>query len=254
MSAIGSTLDLVSITRGSRAHGGSYVDWTYEGTRDAVNVAFSVNFPQVGVTINDLLVNKVGNNKWQLIIRRDDVLSGAVALSHQVRLITQRVHKSIFEPPLPGPLADVTDGEIAQIKEEIRQRSTDSFTQSPTWLADVSQGARDLYSLALRGVQHRIVYQPHLIKQSVGNNLQIWVVSFSNIGKLFSTADVVDDAAITSILRFGLPQDVSDFDDYEYGWLKHGPNVEPGPENVEILSQEYEYGLWSTKLYEFATP
>lgn len=244
MGAIGSGLELRAITGGLRKNGGAYREWRYEGTRDAVNTAFASFFSAGG--IDDLLINRAGNNLWELIVRRDDVFPASFPITHQVRLVTQRVQKSIFEPPLPPAFDSLTDAEIAEVKEEVRN-PTPGFS-----VVYSNEAQQALYSLAIRGVQYRIVYQPHLIRQSTASNAQVWVVSFSNVGKIFSTPAVVADAGIGTPLRFALPSDVSQYDDYVYGWLKHGVSVEPGPENIEVLSQEYEYGLWSTWLYEVA--
>ena len=254
MSHLGSAIEIVEINAGHRKQGGSYVEWVYEGTQDAVNAAFN-QFLKF-IRVDDLFRTKTGSNLYRLTVRRDDVFTQAqFPLIHQVKMQTHRVLKSIFEPPLPLNLSTATAVEIARIKEELRKPETPG--QSPAWVVTQSAGGQALYFLALRGVQYRVIEQPHLIKTTSAINSYVWSISFSNIGSIFSTEAVVVDAGIVTPLRFALPN----FDDpadtleglsFTYGWLKHGPAVDPGPENTEIVTQTYEYGLWSADMYPAA--
>ncbi|HWN09772.1 MAG TPA: hypothetical protein VNO50_10975 [Pyrinomonadaceae bacterium] len=230
---------LKTVTARKRSDGGFFLEEIWEGTREAITALYGFHGPSVGNGIAELEASHDGP-KWQLRLVKEAVPSSYPVVT-ATRLINHRVQKSIFEPPGPN---GITEDELRDIKRFIDDNTFSDFTVP--W----SEAAGKLYSLALRGVTSRVIEQPFLIKTLTSLNTTHWNVSYANVGAIIGNGSIIADAAVGADLRIGLPShDSAPPDGFVYGWLKHGPQVEPGSGNLSVLTQEYEYGLWSTFLY-----
>ena len=171
----------------------------------------------------------------RLIVRDSNVVRH---YQEGVRMITQRIPKSIFEPPGPN---NVSDEDLQRIQKALAENKTNEAFEAAE--------SQHLYTLALKGVRSRFVYQPFLVKTVAAGRREQFNLSFANAGAIIGIGSIVGDAGVEGLLKWNLPSDVSTRDGFEYGWLKGVPGVEPGPNGQQILTQEYEYGLWSTQLY-----
>jgi len=236
--ATGSNNITLRVARGGKRNlGGFYREEVYEGTRQSVETAYGFF---VGIGAADVFIEHDGP-LWRLIVRREDQSPAGFPVQTGTRLQNQRVQKSIFEPPGPN---NISDQELRDIQKFIDNPDSDILPED-----FLSDDAYYLYSLALRGVTSRPVEQPWLIKTVTQLNTRSFLLSFTNVGRIFSTASVIADAGVANVLRFGLPADVSNRIGFEFGWLKHGAEVEPGPGNLHVATQSYEYGFWSTFLF-----
>lgn len=185
--------------------------------------------------------------KKVLRVRRNDIpISPGIRERTGVRLIPNTVQKSILEPPLPGALSSLTSNEIAEVRKAVDERQVREFSfTNPT--------QEDLYQLLLRGVEYRPVYQPILQKTIIAGNNKRWQNSFNNVGRIISPFAIYSDVGLeASAIRFVLPTNVSGDSGFVYGWLKGAPGIEPGAGNLELLTQEYQYGLWPLLIFDTA--
>jgi hypothetical protein len=79
--------------------------------------------------------------------------------------------------------------------------------------------------------------------------------SLTNVGKVLSTATLQNDESIPNGLLFNLPafslppQYVETSGDLKYGWYKDFPTVRQIAGMKWNIEQEWQYGLYSVKLY-----
>lgn len=250
MVVVGSNLILVSTGEGTRSDGTTYDEWVYEGTKSAISAEYfritkSGFTASYGYTGNELVVNH-GPAKSSLTIRKSNTQRGGY--DDVVRLLANKVQKSIFEAPLPTAFSSLTDTQIAEVKKAIADNTLDAAfdDEKQQWL----------YAAALRGVEYRITHQPILQRvvsqPSKPGGFSGFQTPYVNVGAILSTSAMVADAGIAgSEISYNLPNFVSDFDLFTWGWYKNFPQVEQGANNTTIVTREYEYGLWYNLLYDF---
>lgn len=73
--------------------------------------------------------------------------------------------------------------------------------------------------------------------------------SLSNVGRIITTNTLTIQESIPSTLLFNLPDYTSSKSGYVYSWYKKFPNVQQSGGNRWNVSQEWEYGLWTTFMY-----
>lgn len=166
------------------------------------------------------------------------------SISLELNETINRVHKSIFEPP--GP-ATVTDDELRTIRDAIQNPQPG---QSP---ALTNPDAIDLYQLALRGVDSRIVYQPVFTVVRTAARKINWPNQTNGVGQIFTDSAMLADQGVTGLVNWTLGSVAYSGEvapvDFTYGWLKHMPRHETVVGNRSSQVVEFEFGLWANILY-----
>lgn len=241
MRAIGANFRIVSRRRGRDRIYGPFWEVVYEGTPQAISTLEGdfTGDPTIQSTVID---EQPG--KHRLVVRADiDLENGPGAPTVEFRQQPSRAHKSIFEPPYP--YSNVTEDDVRKIREAINKSKTSAPTLS-------SAEADQLYELALQGVQFRTVYQPILQVVRVAHWSYVWPNDYANIGLVMDLPTVLSDiqAKTGGTPNFPLLGQTWPTPDFVYGYLFHMPSYDTsiGGKSTEVL--EYEYGLWSTFLYD----
>ena len=221
---------------GFDSQSGKFVQYTWEGTRDACNAVYNTLQGADNATQTNM-----GGDRWQVTARFGNaaVEGGVEEVVREERLRFNVVNKSIFRNAYLT--AGLTTEQIRFVKKYAE--SNDAITFSfPT------AGQTRLYELAVAGVDSFPVYQPIVVVTDTASRDYQWATEFAYYGYTFTTAGMIQDAILTSGWKNRLPQDQSTLSGFIYGWLKKPPEVVSVGGNKTQLVQEYEYGLWSTAL------
>lgn len=171
-------------------------------------------------------------------------------------LFGNRVEKDILESDIEG-IADISAENKQTIIDYIQNPSAGKAypTFSPT-----DTDADDVLKLMIHGVRSVVVDQPVIRGTYLASTNYSAQVSTSNVGLRFTNAQLRSIAGVPNTLLVQLPQDgTSSFDAgadtplMKYGWVKRYPTAELVGADQFRVSVEFEYGLWSTKLYPDVT-
>lgn len=254
--------------RWGRSEQGQFYEWVYEGTKaevaaqaaifDSLNYIYDVEetYGKARLTVRLSYNPFTGGggteapvDQWEFISGREqkdileaDVITGITATLSQKNI--ELLRKLIQDPP-----AGTAAGNYNAESNPEGSVTTACFTDgNPT-------NALTLYNLMKAGIRSAIVQTPTLRHtQTVSNN---WAVpaANTNVGRIISTASIVTLEGVPSGLLFNLPNAVpAAFQTIAvvYGWLKHGPNVQQIAGRKWQLTQEWEYGLWPTAIFNSA--
>ncbi len=133
------------------------------------------------------------------------------------------------------------------------------FSGAATTGADLDSynAANKLWTLAQAGVRHIEVEQPIFRLSRFASRTYNIPFSYAHVGKLLTTATMIDDSTAPSDFGFPINEIVAGFSDpiradglaVAYAWKKKKPRLNGSGGNKRRVDQEYVYGLWSTDLY-----
>jgi len=117
-----------------------------------------------------------------------------------------------------------------------------------------SDAAMQLYKMMLDGVDQDDLFGATVTHTKVVGSKYGHPSTFSNVGKIYSTATMVSSEAIPSTVLFGFPSDsdpapvqIGDlpiYQTYLYGWFKNAPSVRQIANRKWQITQSWDYGLW----------
>jgi hypothetical protein len=199
-------------------------------------------------------------------------------------LFAQKVEKDILEADLSfGSLAAITPEDAQLIKIALSQYESgikilSSWFSTPTQLTTDASGKASTakltnsdgtdaaaasnpancysaFCLMTHGVRSYPILAPCLRHTQTVNAQYAIKASLTNVGKVLSTATLQSNEAIPSGLLFNLPTFtnvnyiIEEADDLKYGWYKDFPTVRQIAGSKWNIEQEWQYGLYSIKLY-----
>jgi hypothetical protein len=124
----------------------------------------------------------------------------------------------------------------------------DYISSSPAFVAPASGDPVGIYDLLKRGTKRIVSYAPVIRKtQTVANNYAI-PSALTNVSKVWTTASFLAVESVPPSIGNNLPAS-SVVGDFQYGWLKGFPAITDTVDGKVQLQQEWEWGLWSTVLY-----
>lgn len=116
-------------------------------------------------------------------------------------------------------------------------------------VSSLSASAALLYADIKAGVRSIRVAVPTLkVSKFVSYTYQV-KASIAGAGSVITTATLQSSESIPDSILFNLPAYTTSKPNRAYGWYKKFPNVQTVGKNGFTVSQEWEYGLWSTTLY-----
>lgn len=260
MSIIGQKGAFRHPARWGRTEQGQFYEWTYEGTKNEIAA-------QAALLDSQGFLYEVEETwgKARLTARLPyNPNAGGGGTEAPVDLwefISGREQKDLLEADVPtGITATLSQKNIELLRKVIQDppSGTASGNYNPTTNPEGSvvaacftdgnpTNALTIYNLMKAGVRSAIVQTPTLRHtQTVSNNWAIPAAN-TNVGRVISTASIVSLEGVPSGLLFNLPNAVpASFQtiSVDYGWLKHGPNVQQIAGRKWQLTQEWEYGLW----------
>jgi hypothetical protein len=109
--------------------------------------------------------------------------------------------------------------------------------------------ANTLFELIKGGLRNFRVNIPTLrVSKLVSGGYPV-KASLTNVGRIITTNTLTIQENIPGTLLFNLPSYTSSKSGYVYAWYKKFPNVQQSGGNRWNVSQEWEYGLWTTFMY-----
>ena len=243
-SCAGQPLVLCKTRRGSNRQSGPFTEYIYEGDHDSI-YGLSAEIDTEGKA-DDWQIDHDGN-KYQLKARYSDNQSGTGNETpvDEVRLHGNRVMQPIYDHP---KYAAVTAEEKRTIRNAIQNPTPGDDPED-----DLSVLGFELYNLLLLGVAHFIVYQPILVRVRIASATFDFThetnTAYEKVGRIIKPASISADAALGDNAYFGLPAAGDDIAGKAWGWLKHYPEYTQAAGNKGVLTQEWEFGLWSTAIY-----
>jgi len=226
-------------TRGIDGQSGPFITRIWRGTEDACNAALNeiVGADHAEVSGDGAVYTLTAR------FANDPLEPQQETPTREERLHFNRVTKSIYEHPNFAAIA-------ANTKDDIR-RYIDQGIALPfeiTVPAEVS-----LLELLKSGVESYIVNQAVVIVTDTASAAYPWDVGFTNVGSVFTTDAMVADAELSSGWADNLPSSANSPAGFQYGWVKGPPEITTVGGNRSQLVQEFEFGLWSTELYDVVT-
>jgi hypothetical protein len=164
------------------------------------------------------------------------------------------VAASWFDTPV-NP-TDLVDSEGSPDPNRTPGALTDASGQPVAPAANPS-GCYSVLCLMLRGVRSHPVLAPCLRHTQTANSQYAIQASLTNVSKVLSTATLQSNEGVPSGLLFNLPtfsappQYVESAGDLQYGWYKDFPTVRQIAGMKWNIEQEWQYGLYSVKLYGY---
>jgi hypothetical protein len=184
--------------------------------------------------------------RW--LLERDvsaSFFTSSANLTREERLHYNRISKPLINHP---SLAAVS----RENKDQIRRMAELTIPLDWEAIGILLAGNPDglaIADLIFKGEDHFIVNQATVTVTLTSVFNYTWTLSFINVGRVFTTAQLRSDAALISNWALNLPQDSPDPAGYQYGWVKHPPEIQTAAGDRSQLVTEYEYGLWNSILY-----
>lgn len=245
----GNPLVTCRVRRGATRQSGKFTEKIWEGPEEAI-------YGQMGEVVTaadwDSWDLDHEGNKYTLKVRYADAQDEGTTeeqIVNEVRLHANVVHTDVKK------LA-----QFANISREDLQ-TIDAAIENPKEAESLAAGltgtALTLYGLYRRGHRSSPVYQPILERRRIAaatfNFSGITSSAFENVGDIIGTSTIDNDAALGGILNFALPSggQVVDAEGliYNYGWLKDYPAYDYSAGNKAIVTQQWQFGLWSQDIY-----
>lgn len=242
MSVLYGNPDLVELplTRGRDSQSGFFHTRTWKGTEDACNAGLD----ELAALADHAEVTGDGG-VYTLTARfagADPTDPQADVPVREERLHCNRVTKSIYEHPNFAGIA-------ANTKDDIR-RYIDQGVELPFEITVPNEVA--LLELLKSGVTDFVIYQVVVIVTDTASASYPWNIGFENVGVVLSLASFLADANLQSGWADNLPDTNDPPAGFAYGYLKGPPEITTVGGNRSQLTQEFEFGLWSTELYDTA--
>jgi hypothetical protein len=191
---------------------------------------------------------------WEMMSKKAEVslfsifnpLAAAVAQSN-INLIKSNLLNlqsgQYLTGPSPGSVTTPASG------------STPASTVAIVWPdTDTSAAAWELLSFYLVDVTSYMKFVPELHYTRTVNAQYFSPASFSNVGRVYSSATLISAWAVPNGLLFGFPSApaiplaLAGFN-LGYGWFTNGPEVRQISHFKWQIIQTWEWGLWSGDMY-----
>lgn len=217
--------------------------WTQEGPKEAVRPLLQ----QLAALGYSFVYNTDQNPKG--IVRYSTVGAIEPGVAEQPALTWEFFANSaeidVLETDL-STVAAISDDDKRKIRNAISSPDPDS---SPSISGT---DAITLYQLMLGGVRSFRINIPTLRVSKLVSGSYPVRASMTNVGRIITTNTLSIQEAIPSTILFELPNYSTAKAGFYYAWYKKHPNVQQSGGNKWNVSQEWEYGLWPTFLYQSA--
>ena len=244
--AIGQGIVTVSQGTGTRSDGSSYNEVVYEGLASSIvsahNALVRAGYKPWGYSGNEVECT-LGGGKGRLVVRAANLISPQPFVS--IKLLANSVQKDIFDA-VPEYFQSLTDDQLIAVADFM----DGTETNPPSNFTDLQLELVDLVTLGTRQIT---IEQPVLVRTVEAPSGYTLNLSFVNVGSVLSTAAMSNDANLGPALRFNLPNFSSPRNGFNYGWLKKMPEVEASRRSVDLVSQAWEYGLFSDAVYTYVS-
>lgn len=163
--------------------------------------------------------------------------------------VVYELHENMVEKDILAvdiPLSNSVNGTAS---ETLLRKYLNGTDLTAAEVSSLSADATTLYGHIRAGQRSKAVHQPILKISKVVSNAYTVKANHANKGRILSTAKVSSDEGIPVSILFDLPADTTTKAGYVYAWLKNPPTATITGGNRFAISQEYQYGAWSTDIY-----
>lgn len=147
---------------------------------------------------------------------------------------------------------DIMDADIAINDLTVAQKDAITAAVAANAVGSLAGNSLKFYKLLRAGVKSIRIFEPVLRHSLTVRSDYTIAITLTNVGKIYTTAQLSSVEGVPSILLFNLPSGSvarSDALSVGYGWLKKYPSVTQIAGGKWQIVQEWEYGVWSTDLY-----
>jgi hypothetical protein len=233
---------------------GNYSIVSYEAANKAECAAL-VSILGVQQGINYEITESFG--KSRLTIHYPYSLYGVNPATDAVELwefFAQHAEKDLLEASVESDIiSTLSINNIVQIRLMLQSPTLDVNGNPNVTTADFSDGnptnAVAVYQLMMAGVRSYPIEQPVLRHSLTTSNQYALRRSLANVRQILSTSTLVALNNIPNALLFNLPYDYSNNSALAYGWYQMFPNIQEIALLKWQISQEWQYGLWSTLIW-----
>ena len=258
MSFRGNPCTFCSQRDGWSRQSGPYYEQEWEGDRDSI-------YGMIGELANadSYDVDDREKPKYRLRVRYSkNQDGGGEQVIDEVRLHANRVEKDLWGSP---QFSDVIDVDRKLIKAAIDNPEKYKLTELATF-GFATTSAAVLYALLKMNQSHYVVYQPVLERRRVASATfdfsGVTNAAYNNVGSIIAPGSIAGDAALPNPRLFSLPSQTGHVDidggtiaeeqitlRFNYGWLKNFPEYSQTAGNKAVVSQQWDFGLWSQNIY-----
>ena len=129
----------------------------------------------------------------------------------------------------------------------------DEYGKGTIAYADLSSASQEIVKLQTAGFGSVTVFPPVLRHTKLTRNDFTVRQSKTNVGKIYTTAQMYSIEGVPATLLVDLPSDSNpsrgDSISVAYGWLKKFPTIEQVADGEWNIVQEYDYDLWPTGVF-----
>lgn len=247
---VGNPCPEVRTREGWSRQSGFYTEKEWEGPRDSMyGLAGEI---QTGNNPPDSYDIEFTGQRWRLRARfsRQQGDGNVEAPVDEIRVHATVKEDDIYRLPR---YKDVPNEDLLLIKFSIENpthpKAIEAFSDDLT---------EELFNLMKTGQSHFRVFVPVLERRRIASSTFDFNATSSgayvNVGSIISVASITADAALPNPRLFTLPAggaavEIQGGLIYNYGWLKNYPEYSQSAGNKAVLSQTWEYGLWSEAIY-----
>lgn len=245
---VGNGLVTCKIRRGASRQGGEWMEKVFEGPKEEI---YGVMGEIKAADDWDSWDADHEGNKHTLKVRYGGAQDeGQVEeIVNEIRFHHNVIHTDIKKLPT---FSTLTHEQLTTIDAAIENPK-----EAASLAAELTGLALTLYQLYRRGHRSSPVYQPILERRRLAAATfdfgSLTSNAFDNVGRIIHPNTIDSDAALGGFLKFSLPSGGTVTDNegliYNYGWLKNGPSYDVAAGNKAIVSQQWEFGLWSQDIY-----
>lgn len=158
--------------------------------------------------------------------------------------ITNEVEKDIMETDIAA--VNAVNGTA---DEKILRKAINGTELTSEEESGLSVGAAAIYADIKAGVRSVRVYVPTVrVSRTVSSSYQTKAAN-TNVGSILTTATLASNEGIPAWVLFTPPAYTTSKPNRAWGWFKKPPSITNSGGIRSTISQEWEYGLWSTTLY-----
>lgn len=241
-----------------RSEQGNFTVWVYRGSKAAV-YAQAASFAQTLGLAYDV---QESFGMWELRVHFPWSMNGIDPRTDKVEnweFFASKSEKDLLDARVENPntIGALTQQQVEKIRFFIQNPPDGKVTPFPAaadfvtdlGVTDGGANAFQIYQLENQGVRNFPLEQPILKHTIITSNQYAISYALFNIRRVISTLSLVAFESIPNGLLFNLPNDLSTDPTRAYGWYKGFPTIQQVALLKWQISQEFQYGLWSTLIW-----
>jgi len=223
---------------------GPYLIRTWQGTRAAITAKY-IECVAAGAkcSVKQGMAVDTLSARWSNV---DGSGGGSSEVVNDWEFFAGVVQKDFMEADTSA-IRDLSADDKAQMKYLIANPPA-TPDDVPAWSAETGTNAAAIYALVQAGLRSIDVNAPTVRHTQTVSNSYAIKASLTNVGRIFTSGQLISDEAMPGDLLFNLPTDISSKANLIYGWFKMHPTIRLSARQKTQIVQEWTYGLWPCPL------